>query len=87
MVHIKKKNLLNEGQKAKIEDKSKQQFMMVPDHICKSQDGPRRVSELSPSLVLAWAAPWLCSFRGTSLTSLCLGIHLRMVGFIIVPIG
>ena len=84
MVHIKKKNLLNESQKAKIEEKSKQQFMMVPDHICKSRDGPWRVSELSPSLVLAWAAP--CSFRGTSLTSLCLRIHLRMVGFIIVPI-
>ena len=56
--------------------------MMVPDHICKSRDGPRRVSELSPSLVLAWAAP--CSFRATSLTFLCLRIHLRMVGFIIV---
>ena len=83
MVHVKK---IFESPKAKIEDKSKQQFMMVPDHVCKRQDGPRRVSELSPSLVLACAAPWLCSFRGTSLTSLCLGFHICMVGFIIVPI-
>ena len=37
MVHVKK---IFESPKAKIEDKSKQQFMMVPDYICKRQDGP-----------------------------------------------